>query len=82
MERKLEFGIYRHFKSADKLYKVVGVATNSETLEDMVIYIALYGDDESIGKTYVRPLNMFLEKVPEGRENPNNQTYRFEFIHK
>lgn len=79
MERTLKLGIYRHFKSSDKLYKVVGVATHSETLEDMVIYICLYGNE--IGKTYVRPLNMFLEKVPEGRENPNNQEYRFEYLH-
>lgn len=79
MERKFKLGIYRHFKGSDKLYKVVGIATHSETLEEMVIYICLYGGE--IGKTYVRPLNMFLEKVPEGRDNPNNQTYRFEFIH-
>lgn len=79
MERNLKQGIYRHFKGGDKLYKVVGTATHSETLEDMVIYIALYGKE--IGKTYVRPLNMFLEKVPEGRENPNNQVFRFEYLH-
>ena len=79
MERQLKQGIYRHFKGSDKLYKVIGVATNSETLEDMVIYIALYGAE--IGKIYVRPLNMFLEKIPEGRENPNNQEYRFEYLH-
>ncbi len=79
MENKLKLGIYRHFKGSDKLYKVLGIATHSETLEEMVIYIALYGKE--IGKTYVRPLNMFLEKVPEGRENPNNQLYRFEYLH-
>lgn len=79
MDRTLKLGIYRHFKGNEKLYKVVGTAFHSETSEEMVIYIALYG--ENIGKTYVRPLNMFLEKVPDGRENPNNQTYRFEFLH-
>jgi len=78
MERNLKQGIYRHFKSSDMLYKVLGVATHSETLEEMVMYITLYGKDA--GKTYVRPLNMFLEKVPEGRENPNNQVYRFEYL--
>ncbi|MEG1705490.1 MAG: DUF1653 domain-containing protein [Clostridia bacterium] len=79
MDRELKIGIYRHFKSMDKLYKVIGVAVHSETLEKMVMYISLYG--ENIGVTYVRPLDMFLEKVPEGRENPNNQIYRFEFLH-
>ncbi len=79
MEREFKPGIYRHFKGSDKLHKAIGLATHSETLEKMVIYIELYG--ENIGKTYVRPLNMFLEKVPEGKENPNNQMYRFEYIH-
>ena len=78
MERILKQGIYRHFKGSDKLYKVIGIATHSESLEEMVIYIALYGKE--IGKTYVRPLDMFLEKVPEGRDNPNNQVYRFEYL--
>lgn len=79
MERSIKQGVYRHFKGSDKLYKVLGVATHSETLEDMVIYLALYGKE--IGKIYVRPLEMFLEKVPEGRENPNNQVYRFDYLH-
>lgn len=79
MERKLECGIYRHFKGKDKLYKVLGKAKNSETMETVVVYLALYGD--SIGQMFVRPLDMFLEEVPEGRENPNNQKYRFEFLH-
>lgn len=78
MEGKVREGIYRHFKSSDKLYEVIGVAIHSESLEDMVMYKALYG--ENIGKTFVRPLDMFLEKVPEGRENPNNQVYRFEYL--
>ncbi|MEG2348568.1 MAG: DUF1653 domain-containing protein [Clostridia bacterium] len=76
--RKLIKGIYRHFKAKDMIYKVEGVATNSETMEEMVIYRALYGKNNQ--KLYVRPMDMFLEKVPEGRENPNNQTYRFEYI--
>lgn len=79
MERELKLGIYRHFKGSDKLYKVIGKAIHSETQEEMVMYIALYG--ENIGKTYVRPLSMFLEKIPEGRDNPNNQVYRFEYLH-
>ena len=78
MERNLKPGIYRHFKGSDKLSKVLGVSTHSETLEKMVIYVKLYGED--IGDIWVRPLDMFLEKVPEGRENPNNQVYRFEFL--
>jgi hypothetical protein len=50
-------GIYEHYKG--KRYKVIGVAQNSETLEDMVVYQALYGKH----KLWVRPLKMFAEKV-------------------
>ena len=39
-------------------------------------YTALYGDK----KTWIRPKYMFFEKVPDGKENPNNQKYRFEYL--
>ncbi|MBK8567167.1 MAG: DUF1653 domain-containing protein [Saprospiraceae bacterium] len=56
-------GTYRHFKG--NLYKVIGTATHSETLETLVIYQPLYGE----GKLWVRPLASFLEKVMvEGKE--------------
>lgn len=48
---------YRHFKG--KEYRVLYLAKHSETLEDMVVYQPLYGD---MG-IWVRPLEMFLEKV-------------------
>lgn len=69
-------GIYRHFKGKDKLYMVERIAINSETLEEWVVYTAMYGDK----KTWIRPKYMFLEKVPEEKENPMNQEYRFEYI--
>ncbi|HPY43878.1 MAG TPA: DUF1653 domain-containing protein, partial [Clostridia bacterium] len=34
-------GIYRHFRG--RRYEVLGLARHSETLEDMVVYRALYG---------------------------------------
>lgn len=55
-------GIYRHFKG--NLYRVEGVARHSETLEEMVVYRALYGD----GGLWVRPLAMFTGKTEDGRE--------------
>ena len=77
MEREVKIhGIYRHFKGEDKLYRLEKIAINSETLEEWVVYTALYGDK----KTWIRPKYMFLEKVPEGKENPTNQEYRFEYI--
>ena len=50
-------GIYRHFKG--KRYELVDIAKHSETLEEMVVYRALYGD----GGMWVRPLSMWTEKV-------------------
>ena len=50
-------GIYRHYKG--NKYKVLEVATNSETLEVMVVYKALYGD----GAVWVRPIRMWNEPV-------------------
>jgi hypothetical protein len=53
-------GTYRHSKSGN-LYRVVGVAKHSETLEELVVYEALYENPES--KLWVRPLAMFAEVV-------------------
>lgn len=66
----LSKGTYKHYKG--QLYQVVGVARHSETLEDMVVYRALYGDFE----LWVRPLTMFLEDV----EVRGQRMRRFEFI--
>jgi hypothetical protein len=49
---------YRHFKG--NLYKVVGFAKHSETLEDMVIYSPL-----KTGDTWVRPKAMWNEVVDD-----------------
>lgn len=50
-------GFYRHYKG--NLYKVIGVAKHSETLEEMVVYEPQYTD----GGLWVRPKAMFLENV-------------------
>lgn len=47
---------YRHFKG--KEYLVLYVAKHSETLEEMVVYQALYGECG----IWVRPLEMFMGK--------------------
>ena len=49
---------YRHFKG--NLYKVVDIASHSETLEKMVVYKPL-----KTGDTWVRPLSMWDEIVDD-----------------
>jgi hypothetical protein len=53
----IEPGIYRHFRG--NRYEVLFTATNSETLEEMVVYKALYGE----GKLWVRPASMWNDTV-------------------
>ncbi|MDF2839458.1 MAG: uncharacterized protein K0Q99_229 [Clostridia bacterium] len=48
---------YKHFKGNE--YLVLHIAKHSETLEDLVVYQALYGERG----IWVRPLSMFLEQV-------------------
>ena len=50
-------GFYRHFKG--KRYELIDFAKHSETLEPMVIYRALYGEQG----LWVRPLSMWSEQV-------------------
>lgn len=60
-------GLYRHYKN--KMYRVVDVVRHSETLEELVLYEALY-ENES-GRLWVRPKQMFLENlVIDGRSVP------------
>jgi len=66
-------GIYTHYKG--KLYEVIGVAKHSETLEDLVVYKALYKGDFPMGQLWVRPKKMFLEQV----EVDGKKVARFEF---
>ena len=54
---ELKPGRYRHFKGGE--YTVHGIATHSETGEQLVVYTPLYGT----GGMWVRPLSMFLETV-------------------
>lgn len=50
-------GRYRHFKGGE--YEVLYTARHSETLEEMVVYRALYGE----GGIWVRPAAMWSEQV-------------------
>lgn len=67
---ELKLGKYRHFKGNE--YELVGIATHSETLEPMVVYRALYGDNG----LWVRPMSMWTEQIDRnGYHGP-----RFQYI--
>ena len=54
---EIKTGRYRHFKGNE--YEVLYVAKHSETLEEMVVYRALYGE---MG-VWVRPAEMWNETI-------------------
>ena len=67
---QIRLGKYRHFKG--KEYEVIGFAKHSESLEEMVVYRALYGE----GGLWVRPASMWDEEV----EKDGKRYKRFTFI--
>ena len=59
---------YKHFKGG--VYRLIGIAKDSETLEEMVVYQAMYGDRQM----WVRSAEMFFGKV----EKDGKEVDRFE----
>jgi hypothetical protein len=73
-DNHIKTGKYRHYKG--KLYEVLGTVRHSETLEEMVLYKALYESEFGKDSLWVRPKEMFFEKVVvDGRE-----VQRFEHV--
>ncbi|OIN94536.1 DUF1653 domain-containing protein [candidate division WWE3 bacterium CG06_land_8_20_14_3_00_42_16] len=70
MKDKLDLGKYEHYKGQQ--YEVLGVAKHSETLEELVIYRPLGGQND----LWARPLRMFLESV----EVDGKKVARFRFL--
>jgi hypothetical protein len=67
---EIKLGRYRHFKGNE--YRVLAMAMHSETLEPMVVYQALYGEQG----IWVRPAAMWNETV----ERDGQRFPRFEYI--
>lgn len=61
---------YKHFKGGE--YEVIGVAKHSETLEDFIVYKALYGKHY----LWIRSKKMFFETV----KVDGKKVKRFEYI--
>jgi len=61
-------GIYKHFKG--NKYQVIGIAKDSDTLRNVIVYKAMYGD----GNLWVRKEEEFLDEV----ERDGKKFIRFE----
>ena len=70
--KDIQLGLYEHFKGGK--YEVLGVAKDTETMEESVVYKALDGDFS----LWVRPLKMFLEEV----ESDGRKVKRFRYLGK
>ena len=69
--------VYRHFKG--NYYFIENVGLDSETMERVVIYKALY--DRADSQIFVRREEMFLEEIDVTRkDNITGQKYRFELV--
>ena len=72
MDRTVKKGdIFKHFKGMN--VKVLEIAKDSESLEDVVVYKHL-----DTNEVWVRPLTMFLSKVDKDKYPEIKQDYRFE----
>ena len=61
-------GLYRHFKGNE--YELIDIALHSETMEPMVVYRALYGENG----LWVRPASMWNEFIDrDGYQGPRFQ---------
>ena len=70
--KSLKIGEYEHYKG--HRYKTLFIGRHSETLKELVVYQAEYGNRG----IWVRPLEMFLEKVEvDGKKVP-----RFKYVGK
>ncbi len=66
----MRIGRYRHFKGNE--YEVIGIARDSESEREFVVYRALYGERG----LWIRSLEMFTEMVHrDGKSVP-----RFEYV--
>lgn len=57
---------YKHYKGGE--YEVLALAQHSETLEELVVYKALYQTEEKFHDVWVRPREMFEEQLESGEE--------------
>ena len=74
LEREIKIGgVYRHVKGT--LHEVIGVAKDSETLEEKVVY-----NHVDTPQLWIRNKNEFLSEVDHEKYPDVEQKFRFELI--
>lgn len=72
----MKLGRYRHYKGKD--YEVVSIAIHSDTMEEFVVYKALYEGRFPLGQLFVKSVKDFLVDVEvDGKKIP-----RFQYVGK
>ncbi len=64
---------YTHYKNSEKEYEIICLAKDKETLQDLVVYHALYpitdlGEEFEKNPVFVRTIEDFMAILPDGRE--------------
>ena len=70
----IKLGKYFHFKGSE--YEVLGTVTHSETLEEMVLYRSLQGED----RAWVHPVSMWNELVEHNGQRVKRFTHEDDFV--
>lgn len=89
MERLGEGDVVQHFKretvedkkhSMEYLYIIEAIATHTETGDKLVVYRALYKNEEKgvHFNAFARPYDMFMSEVDHEKYPDIKQRYRFE----
>lgn len=73
--REFKLGVYKHFKG--DMYLALMLGKDTETEEDVVIYVPLYDDPSRGTRVWVRPLDDFMgtKELEDG-----SVVNRFEFV--
>jgi hypothetical protein len=58
-DSKAANAVYKHYKGG--MYRLLAVVRHSETLEELVLYEALY--ENNLGQLWVRPKEMFFSQI-------------------
>ena len=68
--------IWSHYKRPERRYEIISIGKDSETLEEVVVYKALYQGEFKFGQVWSRKMHEFLETV----EKNGNKISRFKLI--